>query len=277
MTSTTTTDTRFATSADGTRIAYEVSGNGPALVIVDGALCHRQFGPSRAVAEALAGGFTVHVYDRRGRGESGAGESPHSVEREVEDLVAVAECAGGRVHVLGVSSGGALALEAARRGVPVERLAVYEAPFILDDTHPAHDPRLPERMQTLVDQDRRGDAVRLFMRTVGAPAVMVTMMRLTPVWRKLTAVAHTLPYDLSIVAPHGQGRPLPDGYYDRVTAPTLVLAGGKSPEYMRNAQAAIAAAVPDGRLEVLPGQTHMVKAKVVGPVVATFLDEPGVR
>jgi pimeloyl-ACP methyl ester carboxylesterase len=277
MTSTTTSGTRFATSADGTRIAYEVSGNGPALVIVDGALCHRQFGPSRAVAEALAGGYTVHVYDRRGRGESGAGESPHSVEREVEDLVAVAECAGRRVHVLGVSSGGALALEAARRGVPFERLAVYEAPFILDGTHPAHDPRLPERMQTLVDQDRRGDAVRLFMRAVGAPAVMVTMMRLTPVWRKLTAVAHTLPYDLSIVAPHGQGRPLPDGYYDRVTAPTLVLAGGKSPEYMRNSQAAIAAAVPDGRLEVLPGQTHMVKAKVVGPVVAAFLDEPGVR
>lgn len=263
--------TRFATSADGTRIAYEVSGSGPALVLVDGALCHRAFGPSRTTAAALAPAFTVHTYDRRGRGESGAGESPYALERELEDLTAVVGAAGGRVSLLGFSSGAALALEAARAGLPVERIAVYEAPFILDDSHAPNDPRLPEQMQELVEAGRRRDAVRLFMRTVGAPAVMVAVMRVLPVWRRLTAVAHTLPYDLAIVGPHEQGRPLPEGYYDPVTVPVLVMAGGKSPEYMRNAQAAIAAAVPDGRLEVLPGQTHVVKPKVVAPLVTEFL------
>ena len=109
------------------------------------------------------------------------------------------------------------------------------------------------------------------MRTVGAPAPVVAMMRLTPVWKKLTGVAHTLPYDLSLVIENEQGRPLPDGYYDAVAAQTLVLAGGKSPEHMRNAQAAIAAAVPHARLEVLPRQTHMIKAKVVAPVLSEFL------
>lgn len=271
MTGTTTTDTRFATSADGTRVAYEVTGSGPALVLVDGALCHRAFGPSRPTAEALSATFTVHTYDRRGRGESGAGESPYSLEREIEDLAAVIEAAGGRVSLLGFSSGAALALEALRSGVQVERLATYEAPFILDGTHEPNDPRLAEQMQGHVDAGRRGDAVKLFMHTVGAPGFMVVMMRLMPVWRKLTAVAHTLPYDLEIVLRHEQGRPLPDGYYDAVTVPTLVMAGGKSPEYMRNAQAAIADALPDARLEVLPGQRHMVKPKVVAPLVAEFL------
>jgi len=271
MTSTTTRATRFATSADGTRIAYEVTGTGPALVLVDGALCHRAFGPSRPVAEALSEAFTVHAYDRRGRGESGAGGAPYSLDREVEDLAAVIAAAGGRVSLLGFSSGSALALEAVRSGVTIERLATYEAPFILDDTHAPHDPHLPEQMQELVDTGRRGDAVKLFMRTVGAPAFMVAMMRLMPVWRKLTAVAHTLPYDLAIVGPYGQGRSLPAGYYDAVTVPVLVMAGGKSPEYLRNAQAAIADAVPGARLEVLPGQTHLVKAKVIAPKVTEFL------
>lgn len=271
MTTTSISTTRFTTSADGTEIAYEVTGSGPALVLVDGALCHRDMGPSRGLARELAGCFNVFAYDRRGRGGSGAGASPYDVEREVEDLAAVIEAAGGSAHAFGASSGGALALEAARNGVPVERLAVYEAPFILDGTHPANDRRLPERLQALVDEGRRGEAVKTFMRTVGAPAPVIALMRLMPVWKKLTAVAHTLPYDLSIVIDHEQGRPLPEGYYARLEPKTLVIAGGKSPEYMRNAQAAIADAAPRGRVETLPGQTHMVKPKVVGPVLTRFL------
>ncbi|MGH3330215.1 MAG: alpha/beta fold hydrolase [Nocardioidaceae bacterium] len=271
MTSSTTTSTQFTTSADGTKIAYEKRGSGPALVLVDGALCQRSMGPSRGLADELAGSFTVYAYDRRGRGESGAGASPYALDREVEDLGAVIDAASGHAHVLGVSSGLALALEAARKGAPIGRIAGYEAPFIVDDTHPANDPRLPERMQELVDDDRRGDAVKLFMRTVGVPAPFLVMMRLMPAWKKLVGVAHTLPYDMSIVIEHEQGRPLPEGYYARVTSPTLVMAGGKSPEYMRNAQGAIAEAVPQGRLATLAGQTHMVKPKVVAPVVARFL------
>lgn len=271
MTSTTTTTTKFATSADGTQIAYESVGSGPALVLVDGALCQRSMGPSRGLAEALAGRFTVFAYDRRGRGESGPGASTYSVTREVEDLLAVIGAAGGRAHVLGSSSGAVLALEAARQGAPIDRIAAYEAPFIVDATHTANDLRLPERAQALVDEGQRGEAVKLFMRTVGVPAPFIAIMRFMPAWKKLTGVAHTLPYDLSITVGHQQGKPLPTGYYAQVASETLVIAGGKSPAWMRNAQAAVAEAVPHGRLETLPGQTHMVKAKVVAPVVAEFL------
>lgn len=271
MTSTTTHTTQLTTSTDGTQIAYEVIGSGPALVLVDGALCYRDMGPARGLAEELCGTFTVYTYDRRGRGESGPGSSPYAVEREVEDLAAVIQAAGGEAHVFGASSGGALALEAAGSGVPIGRLAVYEVPFIVDDTHPGNDPRLPERLQALVEEGRRGEAVKTFMRTVGAPAPFIALMRLMPAWKRLTAVAHTLPYDFSLVIDHEQGRPLPPGFYDRVEAATLVMAGGKSPQYMRNSQAAIADAVPSGRLETLPGQTHMIKAKVVGPVLTHFL------
>lgn len=272
---TTTTATCFATSADDTAIAYEVTGRGPALVLVDGALCQRSMGPARGLATAFKGAFTVYAYDRRGRGDSGPGTTAYDVQREVEDLVAVIRAAGGSAHVFAASSGAALALEAARQGAPIERLVAYEAPFILDDSRPPNDARLPDQVQAMVDDDRRGDAVRTFMRTVGAPAAFIALMRLLPVWRKLTSVAHTLPYDLSMVVPHEQGVPLPAGHYAHVAAATLVLAGAKSPAWMRFAQGEIAAAVPHARLETLGGQTHMIKPKVVAPVATRhFLDYP---
>lgn len=269
------TTTRFAVSADGTRIAYDTTGSGPALVLVDGALCQRSMGPARGLAKELAADFTVHAYDRRSRGESGPGASPYAVAREVEDLVAVIGAAGGRAHVFGASSGGVLALEAARSGTAIDRLAVYEAPFIVDATREPNDADLPEQMQRLVDAGQRSAAVKKFLRTVGMPGPMVALMPLFPVWRRMTAVAHTLPWDLHMVIDHEQGRPLPDGYYADVTSETLVIAGGKSPAYLRNAQAAIAGAVPHGRLETLAGQTHMIKATVTAPVVARhLLDQP---
>jgi pimeloyl-ACP methyl ester carboxylesterase len=271
MTENTSRAAHLTTSADGTEIAYEVSGAGPALVLVDGALCQRSMGPARGLATQLADQFTVYAYDRRGRGDSGAGATPYTQAREVEDLVAVIGAAGGNAHVFGASSGAALALEAARQGAPIERLAIYEAPFIVDDSRAPNDPRLPELVRTMVEEGHRGDAVRTFMRTVGAPAPIVAVMRLLPVWRRLKAVAHTLPYDLSIVVPFQQGEPLAAGYYDGVRSETLVIAGGKSPAYMRNAQAAITGAVPRGRLETLAGQTHMIKPKVVAPLVERFL------
>jgi pimeloyl-ACP methyl ester carboxylesterase len=273
MNGTTTRETQVTASADGTSIAYEVIGTGPALVLVDGAMCQRAMGPARGLASQLADSFTVYAYDRRGRGESGAGSSPYAVAREVEDLVAVVYAGGGRAHVFGASSGATLALEAARQGAPIDRLVVYESPFIVDDTHPGNDAQLPERVRAMVDQGRRGAAVRTFLGTVGVPVPVMALMRLMPAWRQMTGVAQTLPYDLSIVVGHQQGQPLPTGYYDRVASDTLVIAGGKSPAYMRNAQAAIAGAVPRARLETLPGQTHMVKAKAVAPVLRAFLRE----
>ncbi|MGY2873866.1 pimeloyl-ACP methyl ester carboxylesterase [Marmoricola sp. URHA0025 HA25] len=267
--STTTTQTRFAISADGTRIAYDVTGSGPALVIVEGAMCQRSMGAGKTLKDSLGDRFSVYSYDRRGRGESGPGaqRAAYDVQREVEDLLAVLEAAGGTPFVLGASSGAVLALEAARQGAPIGRLAVYEAPFILDDTHAPNDPALAERTRRLVEDGRRGDAVKLFMRVVGAPRVMVSVMSLLPVWKKITEVAHTLPHDYEIVLPFQHGRPLPEGYYAEVQPETLVIAEGKSPAYMRNAQAAIADQLPHGRLVTLPGQTHMVKARATTPVV----------
>src|SRR5262249_12365626 len=91
-------------SADGTLIAHEKCGAGPPLVLVDGAVCHRASGPSRPLAARLAGSFTVYAYDRRGRGESGD-TAPYAPEREIEDLIAVIEAAGGQADVYGISSG----------------------------------------------------------------------------------------------------------------------------------------------------------------------------
>jgi pimeloyl-ACP methyl ester carboxylesterase len=264
---TTSTTTRFATSPDGTPIAYESVGQGPAVVIVEGALCHRAMGGYRELAPSLSERFTVTGYDRRGRGESGPGASAYAVQREVEDLVAVLEAVGPDVSVFAASSGAALALETARQGVPMKALAAYEAPFIVDHTHAPNDPDLPERIEALVAADRRGEAVKTFMKVVGAPAPMVALMPLFPVWKGLKAVAHTLPHDFRIVLPHQQAEPLPVGYYASVAVPTVVIAGGKSPQYLRNAQAAIAEQVPGARLETLPGQTHMIRAKATAPVL----------
>jgi pimeloyl-ACP methyl ester carboxylesterase len=267
---TTTTSTRFVTSADGTEIAYDVTGTGPSVVVVEGALCQRTMGTAKALIPGLSSSFAVVAYDRRGRGESGPGSSPYAVEREVEDLVAVLGAAGPDAFVIGASSGAALVLEALRRGVSTGKVALYEAPFIVDAAHAPNDADLGIRTQQLVDAGRRGDAVKLFLRTVGVPALGVMTMRLMPVWKKLCGVAHTLPHDYALVLEHQQGEPLPTGYLSDVTVPALVIVGGKSPEYLKNAQAAIAAALPNGTLRELPGETHMVRGKATVPVLREF-------
>src|SRR4051794_24934517 len=195
-------------SADGTDIAYETRGGGPPLVLVDGALCSRSMGGMSKLAERLAEHFTVYTYDRRGRGESG--DSPeYAVEREVEDIQAVIGVAGRSTGLYGISSGAALALEVARTGSGVERLALYEAPFIVDDSR---DPLPADYLETLeghLAAGRRGAAVEQFLRFVGMPGFFLAVMRRTPIWRKLKALAPTLPYDARIVRDYQRGESLP--------------------------------------------------------------------
>jgi pimeloyl-ACP methyl ester carboxylesterase len=285
---TATTSTRFVASADGTSIAYDVTGSGPAVVVVEGALCQRTMGTARALIPLLSEHYAVFAYDRRGRGESGPGPSGSSssvqgsstqgsptsgasaVQHEVEDLVAVLGAAGPDAFVIGASSGAVLVLEALRAGAAMGKVALYEAPFIVDDTHAPNDADLGTRTQQLIADGRQGDAVKLFMRTVGVPAFARTMMRVMPVWKKLCGVAHTLPNDYALVLEHQRGEPLPVGYLSGVTVPALVIVGGKSPRYMKNAQAALAAALPKGTLRELPGQTHMVRGKATVPVLREF-------
>jgi pimeloyl-ACP methyl ester carboxylesterase len=192
------------------------------------------------------------------------------VQREVEDIEALIGEAGGRAHVVGFSSGGVLAMEAARAGAAIGKLAVYEAPFIVDDSRPpAPSTYVPELNARLAD-GRRGDAVKLFMRLVGMPGILVSLFPLLPAWRKLKGVAHTLPYDAACMGDTQAGKPLDAEHWAAVGVPTLVLVGGKSPEWMANGMQSLTELLPSARREVLEGQTHMVKPKVLAPALARF-------
>jgi len=261
--------TRFTTSADGTGIAYSITGSGPALILVDGAMCHRMFGPSTELASVLDKNFTVYTYDRRGRGETGAGATPWSVEREIEDIAALIGEAGGSAFVFGQSSGAVLALDAATKLPSITRLAVYELPMVVDDTYTPRPADVVATMDGLIARGERSAAVTMFMRMVGVPGIGLAIMKLTPVWKKLKAVAHTLPWDLRILGDDGRGEPLPaDRWHLKV--PTLVMNGGKSPEYLRNTMKNAAEVLGDVEHQELPGQTHMLKSSAVAPVLVEF-------
>src|ERR1700751_1082119 len=193
-------------SKDGTAIAFDRVGDGPPVILVNGALCYRAFGSSRPLARRLAQHFTVYTYDRRGRGDSGDTE-PYAVEREVEDIEALVNEAGGAAFIWGISSGAVLALEATNRLTGIKKVAVYEAPFIVDDSHPTTKGDWV-RINQAIAANRRNDAVKLFLKLIGLPAFFIALMRLMPVWSKLKAVAHTIPYAGAIVQDNQQGKPL---------------------------------------------------------------------
>jgi Alpha/beta hydrolase family/Domain of unknown function (DUF4287) len=228
--------TATVTSRDGTRIAFERSGDGPPLVLVDGALCFRAFGPTGALAELLAPRFTVYRYDRRGRGDSGDTQ-PYAVAREVEDLAAVIAAAGGSAHVFGMSSGAVLALEAAASGLPIGRLALYEPPLSADGPDPGD---FGARLRQLVSEGRRGDAVEHFLTSAGVPEQAVAGMRADATWPLFESVAPTLVYDDAVL---GDGT-VPRERAVTLTMPALVAAGADSPEFFRRAAAGTPAATP---------------------------------
>jgi len=270
---------KTVTSKDGTTIAYDQTGTGPPLVLVDGALNSRVFGLNGPLVPILADRFTVVTYDRRGRGDSGDTQ-PYAVQREIEDLEAIIDAVGGPAYVYGISSGAGLALEAAS-AVPtkVAKLALYEPSFVVDNTRPPVPADAVEQVTGLLARGRRGAAVKLFLREdVRVPAVFVAVMPLMPAWGKLKAVAHTLPYDLTIMDGGQQGRPLPPGRWASLTAPALVMAGGKSPAWLQNTARALVRVLPGASHRTLPGQTHIVKAKALAPVLADFFTHaPGSR
>jgi len=254
-------------SQDGTTIACDQSGRGPALIVVDGALCSRTFGPSRKLAAALADHFSVYTYDRRGRGDS-SNTRPYSPAREVEDLAAIIRHAGGAAALLGLSSGGALSLEAAASGLPITHVVAYEPPYVDDDGSrggAAHAGALTDR----VGRGDRAGAVTYFMKDmVGVPAPAIIMMRMMPwVWPKLKAVAHTLPYDAAIMTSFR----IPRGRFATIATPVLVMNGSKTDPRLKDAARAIAHTVPNAQHRELAGQTHNVSAKALAPAVIDFV------
>ncbi|HEV8263540.1 MAG TPA: alpha/beta hydrolase [Gemmatimonadales bacterium] len=253
-------------SRDGTTIAYDRVGSGPPLLLVDGAFCSRAFGPMPKLAPLLAPNFTVFVYDRRARGESGD-TAPYAVEREIDDLDALIRAAGGSAFVYAISSGAALALEAAASGLSIKKLALYEPPFMVGS--PTHLPPANHQahLVQLVAEGRRGDAVKFYMKDViGMPGWLVTVFRILPMWSRLKAVAPSLPYDSAIMGDFS----LPARRAASLTMPTLVLSGGKSMPVLRDAARELAKVIPGAELRTLPGQTHNVSAEALAPVLREF-------
>jgi pimeloyl-ACP methyl ester carboxylesterase len=256
------------TSKDGTPIAYDRQGAGPAVILVGGGLVDPVTGrPGRwenaPLAAALAERFTVYNYDRRGRGDSGD-TLPYAVDRELEDLRALLDEAGGSAHLYGVSSGGALALEAAAAGLPADRVAVYEVPYFVADELLRRWRDYVEQLTAALAEGRRGEAVELFMRVAGAEDD-IPPARSSPMWPGLEAVAHTLAYDAACL---GDGRP-PTERLAAVAQPTLAATGGGQ-EFFEQAADAIAASLPDAQRLTLEGQTHLVDPKALAPVLARF-------
>jgi pimeloyl-ACP methyl ester carboxylesterase len=253
------------TSADGTTIAYEHSGRGPALILVDGAMCYRAAGPMRPLAAQLQDTFTVHTYDRRGRGES-SDTKPYAVAREVEDLRALIAQAGGEAYVYGISSGAALALATAAAGPGITKLALYEPPFMAEVEDGARIKEYTERLRELLDAGRNGDAVALFMTHVGIPDQVIAGIRAQPAWAVLEAIAPTLAYDDEVLA----GGSVPRELASTITVPALVLSGGASPQGLQQAAKATADALPMAQHRTLDGQTHDVAPDALAPVLVEF-------
>lgn len=264
---------KTVSSKDGTLIAYEQVGSGPAVLLIDGAFCGRSFGPMPALAALLKERFTVVHYDRRGRGGSGDGTA-YDVEREIEDVSALADALGGEPFVYGISSGAVLAARAVAGGVRAKKLALYEPPLALDGTHQPNPKDYITQIEDHLLAGRRGQAVTLFMKVVGMPAPLVFLMRLMPGFKGLKAVAHTLPYDFAILGDTQRGGALPDELkrtLRAVTAPTLTLAGGKSPHWLKHAAGVVAGHVGGpANTALVAGQDHNVAAKAMAPVLIEF-------
>jgi pimeloyl-ACP methyl ester carboxylesterase len=258
-------------SKDRTAIAYSKVGSGPALIIVTGATAFRAFDPNLAVlADLLAPKFTVVTYDRRGRGESG-NTLPFSPQREIEDIAALVEMAGGRASLLGYSSGAVVALEAAASGLPIDRVVMYEPPFVLPGTG---FPPAADYVETLNRMTASGDkdaAPAYFMQSVGMPPEAIEGAKASPMWPIMQSIGPTIAYD---------GQFMFDGYYTagkfperwkHATMPVLVLNGDASFPFMPAAADAVAAALPNATRKVLAGQDHGPKPEVMAPVLREFL------
>jgi pimeloyl-ACP methyl ester carboxylesterase len=253
-------------SHDGTTIAFDRAGQGPAVVLTGAGPTDRM--ANAQLAALLAPQFTVLNYDRRGRGDSGD-TAPYAVEREYEDLAAVIEAGGGSAALFGTSGGAILALEAATRGLPITRLALWEPAYIVDGSRPPVPKDYKDQLAELLAAGRKGDMVELFMtQAVGMPADFVAPMRQSPFWPSMEATAPALVYDAEIVGDFS----VPRDRLATVDVPALVIDGGQTP-WLTNSAEAVASALPRARRRTLAGQPHNVDAAALAPVVAEFLAE----
>lgn len=248
-----------ALSADGTRIAYERTGDGPVLILVGGALNNRH--SADALVPHLADNFSVVAFDRRGRGDS-TDTRPYAPAREVDDLKALIEAVGGSAMVFGHSSGAVLSLEAAAAGVAITRLAINEPPYLTGNAETRS--ATMRDVEAALEAGDRGTAVEIFIRTTGVP--FDPAMKTQPWFVALEAVARTIPYDLALVGDSS----VPVDQLAKITAPTLGLYGGASPAWAAASIAAVVGAIPGATQKVLEGQTHAANPAVLAPVLIDF-------
>jgi pimeloyl-ACP methyl ester carboxylesterase len=261
---------KTVTSKDGTTIAFEQSGTGPALILVGGMFEQRAMGSETAQLAAfplLTEHFTVFHYDRRGRGDS-TDTQPYAVEREIEDIEALIDIAGGQAFLSGISSGAALVFEAALAlGGKVKKLAMYEPPYNDDDEARQSWKDFRKQLNELLAAGRHGDAVILFMMLVGMPAEHVPEVRQMPMWPLLEAIAPTIAYDAAVV---GEDASVPAERAAGLATPALIMNGSETYPFMHVSAVALANALPNAQHRTLEGQTHEVSADALAPVLVEF-------
>ncbi|MFC0469140.1 alpha/beta fold hydrolase [Halalkalibacter kiskunsagensis] len=252
-------------SKDGTTLAYDVYGNGPALIYITGASCHRSFKPIVQDAKIFATEFTVYNYDRRGRGNS-ENTLPYTMEREIEDIEAMIDSAGGTAYLYGHSSGAVLALEAALQlGSKVQKVIMYDAPYVRDEEKKVEYNQLSQKINKLLDKGKNAEAMSTFLKGIGMPKVFVLLLPLLPGWRTMKALAPTLAYDIALT----QDMP-PVERATRVSVPTQIIVGEKSPSSMHDVGRQLAKAIPNAKFVQLAGKDHMVNGKTLLPLLSGF-------
>ena len=256
-------------SKDGTKIAYNKTGNGPTVILVDGAFCSKDFGPTPKLVPVLANYFTVINYDRRARGDS-SDTQPYLVQREIEDIEALINVAGGTAHLYGVSSGGALSIQAVASDLPVKKLVVFEPPYYTDSRRHKPQSDAVQQLKQMIAEGRKKDAVKFYLRKViGVPAIVPFILRLTSNWSKMISNANSLPYDAAVMG----NFLVPNEILASINIPTMVIASTKSPQSLQKPVELVAKALPTAEHKILKGQIHNVPPKTLVPVLAEFYNK----
>ncbi|WP_414853894.1 alpha/beta fold hydrolase [Brevibacillus sp. IT-7CA2] len=253
-------------SKDGTTLAYDVYGSGPALLFITGATCFRSFEPVLHDAHVFAEQFTVYHYDRRGRGDSG-NTLPYAFEREIEDIEAMIDAAGGTAYLYGHSSGAILALEAAMKlGDKVSKLVLYDASYSSNEVDQREFNELGQSVNNLLDTGDHSEAISLFLEGIGIPKEVIFYMQQSPQWETMVALAPTLAYDISLAS---DLPPLEKAHHLRV--PTLIIVGEKSPASLHDVASQLSQAIPHAQCSQLADQDHMPNPTVLLPLLTGFL------
>lgn len=259
---------KYVTSKDGTKIAYEISGSGPVLINITGASVFRNFSPVLQAVKTFSQNFTIYNYDRRGRGNS-SDTKPYSTEKEVDDIEALIDAAGGKANLYGHSSGAVLALETALKlGKKVKKVVIYDAPYVHNEAGKEKYKKLANKVLTLLSEGSNKRAMKTFLSGIGMPKFFVWLLPLSPGWKTMHTLAPTLAYDIELT----KDFPPLERFKD-IKTPTRIFVGSKSPENIRTVGPQIAEVVPNAVFEEIDGQDHMVSAKVLLPKFKTFLDK----